>query len=223
MNIFDLMRKILDTNKDIEEMNFHVFPPFSLLQDVYELDNIEKDQINSALTIRKETGIPFWDSLMLTFFNHEKHSERFFSWCQRHNKNGLLLSSRNISEIESVVKANPKQMWALSSRLSMANTSKHLLFIDFHIRPNDDNLQIVEQLINSLGVKGYILNSGESYHFISKSVHNQEEWLDFTAKLLFFSPIVDRAWIAHQLLERTSSLRISLKHNITPFLNKELI
>jgi hypothetical protein len=35
------------------------------------------------------------------------------------------------------------------------------------------------------------------------------EWMDFLGRALLFAPIVDRAYLAHQLLERRCALRIS--------------
>ena len=89
--------------------------------------------------------------------------------------------------------------------------------LDFHIPVSECNLRIVKDVLFELNVvSGYLLNSGESYHFIGDYSINEESLLDFLANALFFAPIIDRAWIGHQILERSCSLRIDKKHGVYP-------
>jgi hypothetical protein len=44
-------------------------------------------------------------------------------------------------------------------------------------------------------------------------MYDYHELIDFLARALMYSPIIDRAYIAHQLLEKRCSLRISGKEN----------
>ena len=60
------------------------------------------------------------------------------------------------------------------------------------------------------------LASGESYHFISSAIMSWNELYIVLCKALRFCPIIDRAWISHQLEEQSCSLRINKKNGIMP-------
>lgn len=59
--------------------------------------------------------------------------------------------------------------------------------------------------------KGAIINSGNSYHFIGCDLVNEAELVDFLAKGLLYGPITDTRWIAHQIIERSCTLRVGKK------------
>ena len=91
--------------------------------------------------------------------------------------------------------------------------------LDFHIPISDINLNIVENICNLLELKsGYILNSGESYHFISSTIVTWEDLYLTLSKALRFCPILDRTWISHQLEEKSCSLRVDRKNGVEPMM-----
>lgn len=54
-----------------------------------------------------------------------------------------------------------------------------------------------------------MLETDRSYHFYGAELQTVSEQTAFLARALFYSPIVDRAWIAHQLIDKRSNLRIA--------------
>ncbi len=58
---------------------------------------------------------------------------------------------------------------------------------------------------------GFLLQSGESYHFYGKGLLDDRALVRFLGQALLLAPVIDRAWIAHQLIEGASALRISKK------------
>jgi hypothetical protein len=71
------------------------------------------------------------------------------------------------------------------------------------------NDQRVKAVARSLGLHGYIAHSGKSYHFYGSDLMEGDHLMRMLAKALLFAPIVDRAWVAHQLVEKACGLRIS--------------
>ena len=61
-----------------------------------------------------------------------------------------------------------------------------------------------------------VLDSGESYHAVSTINMDEGELMNFLQRTLFFSPIIDRLWVAHQMLNKSCSLRIGKKHGVIP-------
>ena len=60
----------------------------------------------------------------------------------------------------------------------------------------------------------YILNNGESYHFISLRIVTWANLHQILSKALRFCPILDRAWINHQLEEGFCFLRVELLEQV---------
>ena len=65
---------------------------------------------------------------------------------------------------------------------------------------------------------GFILNSGNSYHYISKKLTTENGLLDFLGRAILYGPLTDVRWIAHQIIERSFTLRIGMKNGTLPFL-----
>lgn len=218
MTTLDILKEIIQREDQIDLFTFHNFPRQKLLQDQFYFGDIENGQFDKAMKMRKEYKLPFWDSMMLTFFDQNYTSDKILECSQRHNKPIDKIETRDIDFIITKVAESSRQNIAINSRVKMVDgTYKHFPLLDFHIPISPNNELIVKKVIKILGFsRGYIMESGESYHFIGLDFITNEELTIFLSKALLFSPIIDRAWIAHQLLERSCSLRVSFKHNIEP-------
>ncbi|GAB6906015.1 hypothetical protein DESC_820038 [Desulfosarcina cetonica] len=217
MDVLDAVNEIINKNPNINLLTFTKYPKQILIQNRIKLNVIDEKFISAAQSIRNNFSLPFWDSLMLSFFDKENVSIELLSSALLHNKNTDKIRTRKIEDIRIFLDNNPKDNLSLNSEIFLNDNSiKHLLLLDFHIFPSTNNFKIVYDILCILNVHGYILDSGESYHFVSNSFYELDSLLDLLAKALLFSPIIDRAWIAHQILERSCSLRVGEKHNITP-------
>lgn len=217
MNILDVVNEIINKNPDIHLLTFSKYPKQILLQNRIKLNKVDEGFISTAQNIRNKFRIPFWDSLMLSFFDKDKVSLDLLSSALSHNPNNEKIRTREIEDIRKLLIANPQDNLSLNSEVYFNNkTVKHLFLLDFHIFSSSNNLKIVSDILLILNLHGYILNSGDSYHFVSDSFFETDSLINLLAKSLLFSPIVDRAWIAHQILERSCSLRVGKKHNISP-------
>lgn len=223
MNTLDVVSEIIVENSDIEFLTFSKYPQQTLIQNEIALSKSDEKLVAAALEIRNKFRLPFWDSLMLSFFDQENISTKLLSSALVHNKNAEKIKTCDIREIKKILNISPEQNISLNSEINFKdNTIKHLYLLDFHIYPSANNLIIISEILHVLGLHGYILDSGESYHFISNSFFDLEIILDLLAKSLLFAPIVDRAWVAHQLLERSCSLRVGIKHGIMPTVIKKV-
>ena len=223
MNTLDVISEIINNNPDIDLLTFSKFPKQTLLQKKIELSKIDEEFINAALDIRNRFRLPFWDSLMLSFFDKENVSTVLLSSALLHNPNSEKIITRDIEDIRKFLSTNPQENLSLNSEVHFKNkTLKHFFLLDFHIYPATNNLTIVSDILRVLELHGYILDSGDSYHFFSDSFFEVDALINLLAKTLLFSPIVDRAWVAHQILERSCSLRVGKKHSITPTVIKKI-
>ena len=98
----------------------------------------------------------------------------------------------------------------LSEVLRKDGTIAHVPMLDFHAFKSPANLRIVEVIAQRLLPEGSILlDSGESYHLYGTKLLSEENFRLFLARALLFAPIVDRAYVAHQLIEGRCALRLS--------------
>jgi hypothetical protein len=225
MNTIEVLQEIYSNIPEINEVLFHYFPKQILLQDRINFGAIENIQYKEAMAIRSKYKLPFWDSIMLTYFGREIVSNKILESALDHNKAMDEFWIKNLYQLNDFSHEDfPSRNVALNSKVKLINGQiKHLPLLDFHIPIGLTNVKIVIKVLKHLGfTSGYILESGESYHFIGDYLIGDEELLNLLSRSLLFSPIIDRAWIAHQLLEKSSSLRIGYKHNILPHLIHKL-
>ena len=192
-------------------------PPVSRpIQQDPSISVMEQSLIAHGLAIREELSLPFWDSLLLYVSTHTMKVQGVLKRATLHNPQDMdsvpMLQDdctetrlREIIEVLSV-----GRILAISSKISTKQGDVlHLPMLDFHYPASPDNDSLVKDIIMEIGVGGYIAKSGRSYHFYGRTLVDEQSLITILAKSLLFCPIIDRAWIAHQLLERACGLRIS--------------
>ena len=221
MNTLEVIKEIVGNTSDISGIYIHSFPTAPKLENRLSFNAIEKEHYESALKLRAEHNVPFWDALMLSFYNKEQFSIRILdSVLNSHAKREKQFVSREtLLNTEFLEKLQfGSENYAISSQLETKDGNRrHLLLLDFHIPETENNQLIVEKVLELLGVKkGYLLRSGKSYHFIGSDLITTYGLISFISRCLFFTPIVDKSWIAHQLIEKSCSLRFTEKKGLYP-------
>lgn len=206
----------------IVEYRLIKFRNWTLLQD-YISDSVFKTELLTYIQNRVSSdGIPFWDAALTYISNHSDQWEEIVSNADHHNK----------ITTDFWIQANTIKDWTEEKRKNIGINSLirtndrgmlHLPMLDFHISISTRNTNIVRQICGQLGFnKGFILNSGNSYHFIGKQLIKEEKLLDMLSRALLYGPIVDTRWIAHQLIERSCTLRIGEKNRMVPYVIEEI-
>jgi hypothetical protein len=212
----DLVVEILRKQPGVSAL--HVFypilsPPIQLMP---ELTEDEQAIIGQALQLRSQTDFPFWDCLFQVAAKSTVDMSNLLRTAKRHNAQATAMERIERSDVLAgalAAKAQSlcsEQVLALSSKVECTDGGfMHLPMLDFHCKSGVANDRRVKQILNTLGLKGYILHSGQSYHFYGTHLIETEALVTTLACALLFAPIIDRAWIAHQLIERACGLRIS--------------
>lgn len=214
----DIIKHIGDNHKDISFFYFYPLSKQVLLQERIKMSNKEKEQCEKALCIREKFKFPFWDSIMVTMFDNENFSSEIFKAALFHKNNGELYKLPNDINIESNLKRLQEDNFGWNSVVELCDGSKkQIVLLDFHIPCSCINTKIVRQTLLHLELgSGYLMNSGESYHYIHNHYLSEDDSMKILIKSLFFSPIIDRLWVAHQLLNGSAILRIGEKHGLYP-------
>lgn len=217
MNTLDVLNIIGKENQDIEAFSFHTFPSQKLIQDqLTEWGDTEQAHFAKAMKVRNELRFPFWDAIMVTTFNNPDYSVSILKAALQHNHAHSLFHIKTEDIKHNPLLCNTDERIAVCSSVLMKDKQiRHIPMLDFHIPVSDANLDIVENICTILELNpGYILNSGESYHFISSVTVTWDDLYMILSKALRFCPILDRAWISHQLEEKSCSLRVDRKNGV---------
>lgn len=225
MNTIDVLSIIGKENDNIDSFSFHTFPKQILLQD--KLSNwgkVEQAHFEKAMELREQLHLPFWDAIMISTFSTFTYSTAILKMALLHNhiENIYYVKSTDIQQNRFSYN-NDKRMAVCSSVIMKDGSIRHIPMLDFHIPISDNNFHVVKEVCTMFNLhSGFILNSGESYHFIASYTTTWDNLYTMLSQALLFCPILDRAWISHQLQEKSCSLRIDKKNGIETFVIKIL-
>jgi hypothetical protein len=189
---------------------------FPLVQESVGIGDPEQRVIRAGLKLRDDLGLSFWDSLLLHLSTHAERIDNLLKLATRHNRQDLDCTPVRRADCKEdklrglIAQLIRGQILAISSEVqTIDGLFRHLPMLDFHCRESDANLNAVKTIIHELGLTGFVVSSGGSYHFYGRSLVDEQGLITLLSRSLLFSPIVDHRWVAHQLLERACGLRIS--------------
>lgn len=216
-NSVNIIRTIIENEELIEQIQLVEFESYKLIQNRIEISAELKEVFDSALNLREKYKLPFWDGFNVSLFNKKLTNFDFFQDILFQNNSNKIITL-NRDEALNIPDIDFKNYTALCSKIKVNNEDFHLPLLDFHIPVSSENTEICINVIKLLGLKGYLLDSGKSYHLISSMFLKEDEFKNTLYKALLLTPIIDRAWISHQLIQGYSCLRITEKYNRLPFL-----
>ena len=208
-------RKLLESWTDVEAVNIFEYEAPPHMQDRIVMGETERRLVERAKRMRHGTGVPFWEAVFATCSVEGQCSDSIISAALFHNGQGVQkhVSMRQIDEgaLEKVVKEGANRVVALGSRVFGRDGPRgHLNFMDFRCLVSEQSRVLVHRICRRLMPDGFLLlDSGGSYHACSANIVSDEERIRMLAMALLVSPIVDARYAAHQLLQESSSIRIS--------------
>jgi len=216
----DVLKDILSNNKTIKGLSFCEFGTYELVQNRIKLIAPLDQVFSKAMEMRNRYKLPFWDSFNVNLFEQDISDFDFLKEINFQNEPiNIIKYSR-----EDFIKNNIdfQTYTGLSSSVISEKSNLHIPLLDFHIPPSNANQQLCSEILVHLNLKGYLLNSGKSYHFIGSDIIDFKSLQNLLFNALLFSPIVDKSWIAHQLIQKYCCLRVSKKYERLPYLVEEI-
>jgi hypothetical protein len=204
--------------QNVREIRLAKCSPLPLLQARFNLTGPERTVYERALELRRRTGLSFWDAVLLelpfvpdavrlldaALMHVSLHGdERTLSWSEI-SSGGL---ERACSEFSQEGDAS---LTLLSEVVCHDGSLGHLPMLDFHAFKSPANQLLVEAAATRLFPDGSILlDSGESYHAYGTRIISREDFRRFLGNAMLLTPIVDRPYVAHQLIEGRCALRLT--------------
>jgi hypothetical protein len=221
MDSIKLIEALLTRHKGIASIDVFEPNPIKRSQDRVKYEPAIRAVFDKGVHLRSSFGFPFWDSVLVSCLNEEHDCSSLLAQATFHNSPPRRFSRLHVLHWreqlhEFCAEGPPGSSVVLSSRVELHSGKKqHIPMVDLHIPAGDSNLKLataVGALFHTQG--GYLLDSGQSYHFYGKRLLEESELASFLGRALLLAPLTDRAWIAHQMIEGACGLRIFGGHPI---------
>jgi hypothetical protein len=176
--------------------------------------------IEEARAAYKDTRVPFWNELMRLAESAPRSVRReIFAQAQYHRDETEGQVDTWCETDQFLTDLEDEKYESLPGRLIIAITSRvrvhqycndlHIPMIDFRLDSSTANDELATELLAALGMPGYLVDSGHSYHFYGKAPISAEEFWHFLGRAQLMSHYADQRWIGHQLISGKAALRIS--------------
>lgn len=214
-SVSEYLRALVKSNPSILALSFATYTQPPPAEARCEFSDIDFRHLDVALARREREGMPFWDAVMLTCFQRNEIANGLLRAALFHHPmqgNWFTLPratiiDRGVSDLQS---ANDTVIAIGSSITVDGCADSHLPLLDFHCKETTENDRLVEAACRLLlESPTAICRSGESYHAYGLSVVTREELCQILYRAILLAPIVDRVYVAHQLIEGRCALRIN--------------
>ncbi len=207
-------RTLILAHQNIERCTIFRYTSPPLLQERIEIKEFEKTIIEQALSIRKATKVPFWEAIFSACMKSGECTAALLKATFFHQGQGQSIDyyRRDLESdiLVKVTEGNTLNVSLCSEVIDTHEESHHLNFLDFHCEVSKNNTRIVHSVCRELMPQGFlVLDSGDSYHASSLNLMSAEQRIHVLGKSILVSPIIDSIYIAHQLQQSSSSIRIS--------------
>lgn len=214
MDSSDALTRVVQANPAIAVLLMVRFPLLPPGHARAQMDVSSTRALRRAMEFRTSLALPFWDAAMFAACEATEPTEGLFSAALFHNQpsSSVLLRTETLcaDQIRHAFADSNEHVMAILSEVETYDRVKlHIPMIDFHCRESDTSRKQVETMLKAMSASGYLLASGKSYHFIGRELLTFAEMTRFLGRALLFGPIVDRTWVAHQLIEGRAALRVS--------------
>ncbi len=182
-----------------------------------KMTDFEKEIVESALSIRANAGVPFWEAIFIACIKKGRISEAILDAASFHHGAGERSDIKRyaLEQGELMTRAVCEGVnIGLSSAVKVDEEELHLPMMDFRCEVSERNTDIAFTVCKRIMPAGFVLlDSGDSYHACGTSLLSAKERIWFLAQALAYAPLVDSRYLAHQLRQSESSIRVSVGGN----------
>lgn len=213
----EALREVVRANDEIDGVFLLSYRGAPLVQARAVLQSGDESIVQRALEFREMWHLPFWDSVMMHMVSAEAPAAALLDAALYHqSQRGAEITVKRSEVLAGAVgtlsrDTGPDHSLAISSEVRYTDGSRrHLPLLDFHCPVGDRGGDLALGVARRLLGTGFLLLKGQnSFHLWGLRPVSADSLIDFLARALLFAPLVDRAYVAHQLLERRCALRIS--------------
>lgn len=174
----------------------------------------EQALVEHALALRASANVPFWDALLAACLQRQAHTPALIEAAFFHNGPGDASTYGRASLeggiLEELAQSGASNVGLSSQVHDAAGRTWHLALLDFRCDVSPHNEALAALVCSHVMPGGYLLiDSGDSYHACGFELLTSEERVRMLGRALLATPVVDAQYVAHQLQQDASSIRIS--------------
>ena len=215
----ELISELLRIHPEVQSLSLFEPEAVPLAQARLAGDDASNGIVHQGLGISEAYDAPFWDAVLLSCFGRGRAALPVLREAQFHNSGPRrelrvdAVSWQAPQWTQLLSEVAPGRMLVFRSRVLVhGGESRHIPMLDFHCPATPENEELAALVAGLLDVGGgFLLESGDSYHFYGNALLDDAGLVGFLGRSLLLAPIIDRAWIAHQLIEHACGLRVSQK------------
>jgi hypothetical protein len=213
----DLITRIIASHTDIETVSFAAPTITGPLTSRLGLGTVAAQIIQRAQSQWRGSHLPAWDAIMLSLINTSEDPGALFQAATFHRSisdmrfplDARTLTNDDITRL--ATQLSPDAFLSLCPEAQLTtHLTKHIPMLDFCCPISDRGLFLARRTAEQLIVgQGVLVRTDRSYHLYGLRLLSPAELYVFLARALMFVPIVDRRWIAHQMIDGCCNLRIT--------------
>lgn len=175
--------------------------------------------IEEARELRTSSGIPFWHALFLVGETSASGVPTPILQSALYHQDPadgeiipIIVNSATPETLADLTRGleGRDSLALLSHVTSPVGEERFIPMLDFTSKSSrPGSAATVRSAVEALETRGTLFSSARSYHFYGAKLVSKEEQLNFWARALLLTPIVDERWIAHQIRAQVGALRIS--------------
>lgn len=214
----ETVQKLILSFDDVAKVTISSYSHLPMVQERIQPSDAEATVVQEALELRKKIHLPFWDCVMLAISKSDNPMDVLLDTASTHaslRETDIKLDRKSITEgsIGKYIKRNSTKFreTCIVSEVIMSDGSlRHLPMMDFHSPPTEAGRLAATAVCKRIFPNGaLLLESGESFHAYGLKLMTTSDFFGFLGHALLYTPIIDRAYIAHQLIEKRCALRVS--------------
>ena len=204
---------LVEDNRCIDGVSLMTYDTPPTLQSRLSASSEVSTIVNKALILRDSISMPFWDAAMLNCFSNGGSAKDLLGaalFHQRAQSRRWAVSREDVLNSALHLANESGHGIAFCSELLISGESVFMPLIDFHCpecAENDGLVRAACELLTEFQVA--VFRSGKSYHAYVLCAISPHELRQMLCRALLLAPIVDKAYLAHQLLEDCCALRIN--------------
>lgn len=210
----DAYTKIILSHGNVQRVSVYEYSSPPSLQQRINVTPGEQFLIDQALVLRKDTKLPFWNALFAAYLQSQTHSPELIGAAFFHNGPGEPVAYDRVAietrTLEALARSGQRNLGLSSLVHDEIGHVWHLPLLDFHCDISPHNEDLAALICSHVMPDGFILiDSGDSYHACGTALLSPEGRIQMLGRALLAAPVVDGHYIAHQLQQEASSIRIS--------------
>ena len=212
-----LLTHLVGSHAEIEQVHLARFESVVPLRERARFSPSDLVILGRARRSSRRSSTPFPESLLGSVIQEEKVPDSLLNAVLFHRsvgpaKFGVKAEELTTTMLHEMAKGlGPGAMLTMCSEVRLKGDEvKHVPMLDFSCPRSARNLSVVSKISDLLNIgPSFVVETENSYHCYGSQLLTWAEYCKVLSRATLLSPVVDRIWVAHQIVDSCAALRIT--------------